>query len=67
MTKEQDFLNQVKHNVDKIAANITADTHANFIQLYGHRTDLTSEDVRQIAFDQVNSMLAQTLYLNLSK
>jgi hypothetical protein len=67
MTKEEQFLNEVKLLTDKIAQRITADAHANFVELYDEETGLTSWDIKQIALNQVNRQLAQELYLNLSK
>lgn len=67
MTKEEQFLNEVRLLTDKIAQRITADAHANFIQLYSDRTDLTSADIKTIANMQINRQLAQEIYLNLSK
>jgi len=67
MTKEEQFLNEVKLLTDKIAQRITADAHANFVEYYGNRTDLNNADIKEIAATQVNRQLAQELYLNLSK
>ena len=70
MTKEEQFLNEVKLLTDKIAQRITADAHANFVEVYGKYTDstgLTSSDIHRIVIEQVNRQLAQELYLNLSK
>ena len=67
MTKEEQFLNEVKLLTDKIAQRITADAHKNFVELYTKRTDLTAVDIQAIANVQVCRQLAQELYLNLSK
>lgn len=67
MTKEEQFLNEVKLLTDKIAQRITTDSHANFVQSYLHRTDLTAVEIQAIANVQVARQLAQELYLNLSK
>jgi len=67
MTKEQQFLNEVKLLTDKIAANILQDSHANFVENYDHETGLTTYEIKQLAINQVYRQLAQELYLNLSK
>ena len=67
MTKEEQFLNEVKLLTDKIAGRITADAHANFVEMYTRRTDLATWEIKEIAKHQVNRQLAQELYLNLSK
>jgi len=67
MTKEEQFLNEVKLLTDKIAQRITADAHANFVELYGQDTALHSGVIKDIAIDLINRQLAQELYLNLSK
>lgn len=67
MTKEEQFLKEVKLLSDKIAQRITADAHANFVENYDQETGLTSWDIKVLAKEQVNRQLAQELYLNLSK
>ena len=67
MTKEEQFLNEVKLLTDKIAQRITADAHANFVEMYSHSTDLGTTTIKLMAEEQVNRQLAQELYLNLSK
>jgi hypothetical protein len=67
MTKEEQFLNEVKLLTDKIAQRITADAHANFVENYSKRTDIINYDLKVMAAQQVNRQLAQELYLNLSK
>lgn len=67
MTKEEQFLNEVKLLTDKIAGRITADAHANFVEMYTHNTDLSTATIKLMAQEQINRQLAQELYLNLSK
>jgi len=67
MTKEEQFLNEVKLLTDKIAQRITADAHANFVEMYVNVTHLSSADIKEMAQAGVNRQLAQELYLNLSK
>ena len=64
---QEQFLKEVKLLTDKIAQRITADAHANFVQIHGRSTTLTSGYIKLIAEEQVNRQLAQELYLNLSK